>query len=136
MLTYILAYLTDERRETQRGYGNCPRPHRELTEGLYLRFWPLPPPPELLHAALANIKVCVLRIKQKNRGGGVESKTNYTSDRKDKEIDQCDSTKLSKELSKYLYKMLLPIEWQGFKRIFWNFYIFISLKPQTSLYEK
>lgn len=104
MLTYILASLTDERRETQRGYGNCPRPHRELTEGLYLRFWPLPPPPELLHAAaLANIKVCVLRIKQKNRGGGVESKTNYTSDRKDKEIDRskgptCRKTHTTKKL--------------------------------------
>ena len=41
-----------------------------------------------------------------------------------------------KYLSHYLYKMLLPIEWQGFKRIFWNFDIFISCKPQASLHKK
>ena len=45
-------------------------------------------------------------------------------------------TLFKKDLSNYLYKMLLPIEWQGFKRIFWNFDIFVSCKPQASLHKK
>ena len=64
----------------------------------------------------------------------MEFKTNYTIDHCYR--DMVPHTLFKKDLSNYLYKMLLPIEWQGFKRIFWNFDIFISCKPQASLHTK
>lgn len=94
-------------------------------------------PRTLLCCHLITIKVYILRIQQRNWGlGGLESKTNYTSGRKDNEITSVIVVTFFKDLSNYLYKMLLPIEWQGFKRIFWNSCIFIYCKPQTSLYKK